>query len=362
MTGLEWGIASALRDHAEGEVDVSALLDGARVRGRSRIRRRRLTVAGAGALTLGLLGGVALGVPHHRQQNPLPPIAAAASASTAPSATVAPSVGPTAWPDLPRPPLAPKALPARANPSVVGSDAGLFHLDLTGLTDPVTVAQWDSFDRWERLFVQEGNRTIQAVIAPDVKNFDSLSGALSTSRVNGATATLALDSTHDGDLVQVRWQPESGLWAQVSVGGDEKAALSVATGLRIDRVYRCAVPFRLDKVPADAQVQSCRLVIDGAGSSASVTVGTGSWSLTIGDERGSVDPDSKLGRWPAHVQEFTGDGKSRVLQVDLDLGDHVVDATAEGGYDRAAVLAAMASYREVAPYDQPASWTGGPLG
>src|SRR5258708_3573971 len=79
-------------------------LDGDGVRGGWRIRGRRLNVAGAGAVTLRLLGGVALGVPHHRHQNPLPQIAAAASASTAPAATVAPSVGPTAWPDLPRPP------------------------------------------------------------------------------------------------------------------------------------------------------------------------------------------------------------------------------------------------------------------
>jgi hypothetical protein len=49
----------------------------------------------------------------------------------------------------------------------------------------------------------------------------------------------------DGDMTTVRWQPVDGIWAQLETRADEPVALGIAARLRLDRVHRCAVPFRL---------------------------------------------------------------------------------------------------------------------
>jgi hypothetical protein len=47
-------------------------------------------------------------------------------------------------------------------------------------------------------------------------------------------------------LYAVRWQPVPGIWAQAEIESDDvHLAIDLAERLRLDRVYRCAVPFRL---------------------------------------------------------------------------------------------------------------------
>jgi hypothetical protein len=152
-----------------------------------------------------------------------------------------------------------------------------------------------------------------------------------------------------------------GLWAQVSVGLDRNQALAVAHDVRFDRVYRCAVPFRLTGAPPGAKVTTCNLSFLGSAVLASATVRISDWHVTASLMPGTVtDPNETLGGHPAHVTEQRGDGGSKIMEIRVDLGGQVADFTAEGTYDPAVVRSLAAGF---APAGGPgtADWPASPL-
>lgn len=245
---------------------------------------------------------------------------------------------------------------------MVGADRGLFHLDLEEISGGFYRAQWESSQGWEdlRLSFSDGN-LIDVMLSPSLSYLAPLNAPHPTT-VGGRPATAAVDLSDGHRSSLVRWQPEDGLWAQVTGAHDEAAALSVANAVRIDRVYRCAVPFRLGTVPSGTEYQECDLTLyaNGAFQAVGAIVGTSSWWLELGViESGGPPPTTTLAGRPAYVQEV---GDPPVLMVGLDLGDHTVMASTGHVYDTQAILAAMGGYHEVARYDDPAAWSGGPLG
>jgi hypothetical protein len=217
-------IATALRERAEGDdVHVERLLGAVRA-GVKRQRRRRFAFgcgAAAAVVTLvGVAGAVAL-----------------------PGREPGAGAGAPAEVELPRPPSAGNVATAADSPEVLASDPGLFHLDLVGLSGWRWVA-WSATRSFEELTAEAsasgGHVNIVAARDP-VWLGDWDIAAATKAAVGGQPAETAERS---GSHV-VRWQPRPGIWAQVQASGSPDIAISVAEKLRLDRVYRCAVPFRL---------------------------------------------------------------------------------------------------------------------
>ena len=348
MIGLEEQIVAVLRERAEGDVDVVALVEGAGGRGRSRVRRvQGMRVAGAAAVVLAVAGALAMGPASGRGLLDLGRR--------------------NGTEGVPRPPLAVGVESAVGHPEVVGADRGLFHRDLEGISRTFSRVRWESSQGSEDLALQSPDgSSVVVVLSPDPANLEPLQASQHATTVGGRPATAAMHRSDSDHTSQVRWQPENGLWAEVTGARDEAAALSVAKAVRIDRVYRCAVPFRLGTVPSGTEVKACELFLysNGAFQAVGATVGTSSWSLEVSVFAGGAPPPTTtLAGRPAYVQEITDSaGHPPILSVGLDLGDHTVMAQTGNAYDTQAILAAMAGYREVARYDDPGAWSGLPLG
>ncbi len=352
MTRFEEGIVTALRERAEGEVDVRGLLDGATARGVRRQRmRRRMRAAGGGLVALAVAGGLLMA--STRWEGARGPGLSAAGTPSIAGATN-PSPTPTAFADLPRPPVVGHTAtdPAVLLAKTIGRDHGAFHLDFVGVPGPVTQAQWSSFEGWERLVVEAGRYEITAE-AGDPKDLDGPLATTTPVRVGGVPGLL---SQADG-MAQVRWQPVTGLWAQVTVNGNAALAQQLATALRMDRAFRCGVPFRLPGLAKNAGIQGCGLTVNPVGSESTVTVGTSWWAVTVVLSPTQFTPSTTVGGFGADVSEHAGDGGRQILEIELAVGaGETASFTAEGKYTRQEVLAMAAGYQQVAPYDQPAVW------
>jgi hypothetical protein len=351
MTNLEEGIATALRERAEGEVDVRGLIDAATARGVRRLRaRRRIRAAGGGLVALAVAGGMLLA--SARWESPHGPGNSAAGTPSVVGATT-PSAAPTAFPDLPRPPLVSQRTPTSVLNKLIGREHDAFHLDLSDVPGPVTQAQWSSFQGWERLIVESGSYEITAEVG-DVANLDGPLSAQSQVRFG---TDVALLSQADG-MAQLRWQPALGVWAVVSVNGTAATVQQVAGALRLDRAYRCGVPFRLPVAEKETLVQGCTLTVNPLGTEPTVTVGTPWWSVTVMLSPSEITPTTTVGSYGADVTEHTGDGGKQVLEIDLAVGGgQTARFTAEGKYIKQEIMALAAGYQQVAPYDQPQTWT-----
>lgn len=237
-------ISAVLRDHADGDVHVERLL--ATVYADVRRRRQRRLALTCAVLVLAALAGVS---------------GAMRSAPRAPDVASAPEA------TMPRPPRV-GGLPAAAGaPRVLATDPTLFHLDLTGLTGWNHLA-WSSRGGLEELVAtMESGGQVRVEAHRDQARLSRRDGPARWVTVRGRPAT-AVDT---GGSYAIRWQPVSGAWAQVTAPGDLHDAIGLAATVRLDRVYRCAVPFRLAGV-APERVNKCETAF-------------------------SVDPDS--GRWVA---------------------------------------------------------------
>jgi hypothetical protein len=214
-------IATALRERAEGDVHVERLLGAVRAGVRRQRRRRFLAGCGAAAVVATLVG--------------------AAGAVALPGRGPDARTGEPARAEFPRPPAAGFVPTAAESPEVLNSDPGLFHLDLTGLSDWRWVA-WAATDSFEELNVEasESGGQVRVVAARDPVWLGEWGTGAAPARVGEVPAeTIDRQGEH-----LVRWQPRAGIWAQVSAGSTD-IAIIVAERLRLDRVYRCAVPFRL---------------------------------------------------------------------------------------------------------------------
>jgi hypothetical protein len=351
MTRLEEGIVTALRERAEGEVDVRGLIDAATARGVRRLRaRRRIRAAGGGLVALAVAGGLL--VTSVRWEGPHGHGTSAAGTTSVASATT-PSPTPTAFPDLPRPPLVSQRTPTSVLNKVIGREHNAFHLDLRAVPGPVTQAQWSSFQGWERLIVEAGSYEITAEVG-DVANLDGPLSAQTQVRFGGDVALLS----QANGMAQLRWQPALGLWAVVSVNGTAATVQQVAGALRLDLAYRCGVPFRLPAAEKETLLQGCTLTVNPLGTEPTVTLGTSWWALTVMLSRGEITPNATVGGYGAEVTEHTGDGGRQILEIDLAVGDgQTARFTAEGKYVKEQIMALVAGYRQVAPYDQPETWT-----
>jgi hypothetical protein len=238
-------IATALREHADGDIHVERLLDSVRAGVRRQRRRRFAASCGAAVVAVGLVAvaGVAA-LPDRRPDavtGPPPPVA------------------------FPRPPAADGPTAAEA-PEVLGSGPALFHLDVTGLIG-WRFAAWAAGHKFEELSVDaaEVGGFAQITAARDPIWLGPWGTGVMPATVNGLPAETAEQSGSHA----VRWQPRTGIWVQVLAGGEPANAIAVAEKVRLDRVYRCAVPFRLPGyAPPPPSKCATDFTLDDAGLSA----------------------------------------------------------------------------------------------
>jgi len=219
-------IATALRERAEGDIHVERLLDAVRT-GVRRQRRRRFAVGfGAAAAVVALVAAAGVATAPDRRPD-------GRTAQPAQSGRV----------PLPRPPAVAGAPTAADRPEVLGSGSGLFHLDIRGTPIGWRNASWASTRGFEELGFEaaETGGDVRVLAARDPIWLGELGPGAASAAVDGLPA----ETVEQGGAHVVRWQPRAGIWAQVWATGEPDSAIAVAGKLRFDRVYRCAVPFRL---------------------------------------------------------------------------------------------------------------------
>jgi hypothetical protein len=215
-------ITTALRERAEGDIHVERLLGAVRA-GVRRQRRRRFAVGcGAAAAVAGLVAAAGVAVQPGRGPGTVaapPPVAA-----------------------FPRPPAAGSAPTAADVPAAFASDPTLFHLDLADMSGWRHVS-WASTVKFEEMMLEAseagGNASVAATRDPEWL------GPWADGAVPATVGGLPAQTREQLGSHVVRWQPLPGIWAQVQANGPPDIAIGVAEKVRFDRVYRCAVPFRL---------------------------------------------------------------------------------------------------------------------
>lgn len=383
MNAFEEDLARALRDHAEGDVPVEALLGRAQRLGQ---RRRRRHMAGMGvALTLAMVTAVAVGGPALgalRHSGGGGPGTAGTALAAGHAGSVAASPAPS--PSLSRPPVAAGARSATADPSVVGADPLLLHIDVADAAVPqgMSLVQWSSLGGLERLTLQTditgASKTVrgktvqvaQALVSRDLAQLDRLLGAQQQVRVGNVTGIMAVQGVRSPRVTriqQVRWQPVPGFWAQIEYSGnDDAAAVRFAAALRFDHVLRCVVPYRLALTPFGTAVDSCSMTFDSlsvpsATGQVTVRLPTGGY-VTVGVEPNTAPiSGTTISGHPAHVREYVGDGGASILQIDIDYGETVADLVAEGKYNKATVLVVAEGFQPLPAGTPVSSWVADPL-
>ncbi|MET7970402.1 hypothetical protein [Micromonospora sp. NPDC005305] len=246
MTDLDQRITSVLREHAEGETDTHRLLRESRARGRRRQLRRRVA-AGTALALVGVAGFAGVtGTDVSGLTGRLPWTAAT-------PATAAPPV----------PPRADGVPGAAADPARVGTDPRVLHFGV----DPAQARYlgWGvSNNQVESIRVETpAGRRITVEVA---RSEAALGGAgiegfpvdLPRPAFDGGIQRVALGGGLSGYLTWFR--PAAGLFVRASItGGDPLALTRGLEALRWDEARRCAAPVRLDALPADATVDSCRV-------------------------------------------------------------------------------------------------------
>ncbi|MBQ0979148.1 MULTISPECIES: hypothetical protein [unclassified Micromonospora] len=247
MTDLDERIVQTLRDRAEGTVDTDRLLVGAVRRGRTRVRRRRVS-AGATLGVIALLGaGVVAG--------PLGGL---------------PGLGPTVTPGSAEttvaflPPLVAGAPGAAARPDQIGKDPALLHIGLA--PGGSRFLEWNVGGGRETAKIDVGGRTVTVELTS--AELLRTIGAWTPPPVEGLPGnpydgTVAHADGPDGVPIWRRyWQPTPGVYAAASVSGpDESPLYEAAAALRLDRAYGCAGPVRLTDLPAGVQFATCSMVV-----------------------------------------------------------------------------------------------------
>jgi hypothetical protein len=226
-------ISASLREHADGDVHIERLLGAVHAGARHR-RRRRLMLA-SGAVVV---------------------IAAAALAgvrSVVASRAPAPVAGPSPAAFSPRPPVVEGARPVTDAAVELGGDPGRFHLDVDELGEwkDLSWSSWGGYEELAGTMESGAKMTIEAGRKPDGLTWRA--GPRWAVTVGGQPAEAV---AADGSYL-VRWQPIPDVWAQVETTSDDvHLAIDIAERLRLDRVYRCTVPFRLTGI-ATARVVKC---------------------------------------------------------------------------------------------------------
>jgi hypothetical protein len=348
-TELEELVTASLRACAGHDVETSSLLDRTRRQG-ARLRRRRRVAGMAGALAVSALVVVAVGwVPWPGQPD----------GATAPAAA----------PALPAVPDQPGAL---ARPSAVGTDPHVVHFSADGLTADAEYVTWSAGRGTESVEVSGRSGRARVVLARDAATIDGLQQTLSsagnpsppqTVRIGDRPGTARYDGPGGGDgtaLWFIRWQPTQGLWAQLDMYARSRdEALAAAAQVRFDRSRRCAVPFRLEALPAATRVVSC-----------SVTLRAGAQPLmegmlVVGDDAGrwlTVRAQHVPGRYPWSGDVAAGARMARWQGSDvleMYVAPSMVEAFLRGwgsGYASADAVTVLSGYRPVGDLARPETW------
>lgn len=357
-------ISETLRERADGDIHVERLLSAVHTGARRR-RRLRLAVSACAlvaVVAVGAAGGVAF-----------------VGTRGAPDG----SATPTAPQEIPRPPLADGAPVAAGTPAVVGSDPTLFHLDLTGL-DGWSDLRWRSRPGLEQLtgtateaggelFVEAGRSRDQLTGQPQETGPATVNGlAAEAVRIRPDTQDLVPDAR--AGISAVRWEAVPGVWVQVLAPGGPDAAMMLAERVRLDRTFRCAVPFRLVGLGSRARLVTCETQFSARQVVGGVVLHDGDRRVefSVGVERsGPVPPTTETigGRAVASVASGTratdgpgggGPGSNGYLVYPYDGGAgyfHAYFTTLDDPFLRSLVLA----FQPVTDPD-PRAWPGSPLG
>ncbi len=366
MSDIEADISGALRAGVDtvvpaDRVDLVRLLDGARGRGRSLRRRRRIvTVASAGLATAVVLVVAAMLVPVSWPGRSAPSVPGGSGSPSATATTRAAAA------ELIRPPVAVGATPAAVDPRVVGA-AGLFHLDLATVPEPVRRAAWYSFPEVEILELRLARQSGTVVLSREQPGTSLPPGT--PVDIGGHPGVVATQDTY---TVQLDWSPAPGLGVEIQweAGPDEGTsalpnALALAKALRLDHTYRCASRAYLAPTPPGAVNATCSVDFNTGNetiTSAGLTVAGCEVSVLVGS-RDKAGPDAtalRIHGYPATSTVQTGaDGP--LTQLFIDWAGTPVEV--DGG--RGCTTSQLTQYAEsiiVAPGDDPRAWPAGLLG
>ena len=374
MNDLDVALTGALNAAAHSdEVHIERLLTGARVSGLRYRRRRRVLLTGGSALAVilpVLLVVVGLsffgGGPGRAIQSGSGPVVPSATQTPAP-ATAVPS--PVAADPTTGLPLLDEATSIKKLPSVVGR--GAFHIGLAGVSFAVATVQWTSGAGLERVVVTPDtvgrHEPVTVLLTRASSDLTSLTGSKQNVTVGTHRATL-IDASGDpqAPYTVVRWQPSTGLWAEVSGSLDAKAALTLATQVTFERTYACVVPFevRPPKGTLAGKVSACSVSYAAGSWTGQFTYDYGNWlvDLARADEAG-MDFKETIGGRPAWTDRGDGGGgASPTLRVQVSYGgNRVADLKASGRYSTTTV-ANLASAYVMIDSPSPAEWWQVPTG
>jgi hypothetical protein len=379
MNDLQDALTGALNAVAhEDEVHIERLLSNARAVGRQYRRRRHVLLAGGGALAalvpvLLVVAGLAFygggpGQPVEVGAGPDAPAVATAAPTAAPS-----PVSTAALAAPPQLPVLKGGLPAEKSASAVGR--GAFHVGVGELPFSVATMQWTSDSGLERVLVTPtpapeptdstdpsvaaGGSRVSITLARSTGALTTLGGQKQVVNVGAHKGQLITQTDTVPPLTIVRWQPGGGLWAEVSGQIDEKAALTIATGVSFDRTYACVVPFQLRPRPPTkaGTVSSCTVSYAAGSWSGQFTYDYGSWTLDLGraDEAG-MDFKETIGGRPAWTDKADGGGGPPTLRIQVSYGGtRVADLKATGRYEPTTVTNFAIGY-EMIDSASPADW------
>jgi len=337
-------ISATLRENADGDVHVERLLSAVHDVARRRRRATRSVLAVTVAMTL--IGGTA-GVRW-------------LSASRGPAVVPGPAA------TAPRPPLAVNQPLAADSALELGVDPTLFHLDLTDGPDAWTSLAWASQPGYEELTgTTMTSHDVRIAAARDEAGLPWRDGPRFDLSVAGQPAqAIAADG-----LYAVRWQPVAGIWAQAEIESDDvRLAIDLAQRVRLDRVYRCAVPFRLPGLTSPRLTKcSTNFVLDGhlgiadwsATGSAWFTLDAGGpeYQVSVGRAELVTPNDSAGGRAIQFVQLPGGPAS---MQIRYGYEGRTAYFWVFGGTDKQSLVALASAFTPVAGTD-PDGWPSTPF-
>jgi hypothetical protein len=229
-------------------VDPALLLTSASAKGRRLRRRRRVwTTTGSALAATAAVAITVAALPGMRDR-----------AVSQPAATASSSLAPRSALRMPPATGVPGAL---TRPDLVGTDPAVLHFSIDDLTAEATSVQWSAAKDLENAqFVAAESQTFMISVARRQKDLGAsrTGSAPEMVVVNGAQGTLTTAKAGKRQLLTVTWQPVANLWAQATASGTSRdEALRMAETVRFDRTTRCAVPFRLESIPAGMAIRQC---------------------------------------------------------------------------------------------------------
>lgn len=236
MIDIEERLTRVLHDRADGEVDAAALTAAAAARGRTRLVRRRIGLAGAAGL-------------------------AALAAAAVPSIVPFGGTGGGEYVEA-LVAVGPEVPGAADRPDLVGTDPNVLHFAV----DPAAghPVNWASIEGRETVQIMRDGQLITVDVARSVSAFDKVlfDGAVVERPGTWTDTTVGDQPARVGTVANsrvLRWSPTKGLWADVSGVETTDTLLSVAKQLWLDEARRCSVPFQLTALPAGARVTGCEV-------------------------------------------------------------------------------------------------------